>query len=274
MNTTNCLVCGSDQKTLVTKQTFPDHYLDIIGLDYKKVSRNIVKCDDCDLTYRDPILDDGDLEILYKRFRDISFRNESPDEYFDRITGLPDNQSENVARINWLHKIMPERFKHGGKILDIGCGGGVFLHTFANMNPGWILHGVEPTLSFSELASRRLGCKVFNGPYKPRLFTDKFDLITINQVLEHVQSPLEFLRGVAQDLKKNGFIYIEVPDIRDFDYLPPDHDRFLMQHLSIFSSETLRITCQKAGLHVYHVKHAITIRQRHNLIAVCGVEDI
>ncbi len=271
MHSTNCQLCGSNEKNLITKQSFPDHYLDMIGIEYKNKDRNIVGCKSCGFIYRDPTLDDSDLRKLYSQFRDMSFRNETPDEYFDRIVGLPLEESENVARIGWLHNLLPDRLKKIGCVLDIGCGGGVFLHTFMLMNPGWEVCGVEPTSSFAQLASRRLNSHVIDGSYEPGLFSKKFDLITINQVLEHVQSPVDFMRGVASDLAPNGYIYLEVPDVRDFDYLPPNHDRFLMQHLSIFSAETLKSTCLKAGLKVQHIKHAVTIRKRHNLIAICSI---
>ena len=231
----------------------------------KKVERFIVSCDGCGFTYRDPALDEKDLQILYAHFRDMSLRNESPDEYFNRITNLPAKESENTVKVEWLKGNLEKRLAYPGKILDIGCGGGVFLYTFNKLIPGWKLHGIEPTSSFAKLAARRLGQPVIDGSYTAKLFDKKFDLITINQVLEHVKSPVNFLEAVSEDLAEGGFVYLEVPDVRDFDFLPDNHDRFHMQHLSILSKDSLRTTCQNAGYKIATISQTITIRGKNNI---------
>ena len=73
---------------------------------------------------------------------------------------------------------------------------------------------------------------------------------------------------VAQDLAPGGYVYLEVPDIRDFEFLPPDHDRFLMQHLSIFSDKTLTRTCKKAEYNVLEIDSQTTLRSKRNLVAL------
>ena len=40
----------------------------------------------------------------------------------------------------------------------------------------------------------------------------KFNLITFNKVLEHVDNPVEILKKSKDYLKPNGFVYIELPD--------------------------------------------------------------
>ena len=72
------------------------------------------------------ILDTAETKKLYLLFRDRTIRSENPDEYFDRISSLPAGESENYQRCIWLDNEIPRT----GKILDIGCGGGVFLHQF------------------------------------------------------------------------------------------------------------------------------------------------
>jgi len=175
MRSSDCPLCGSTHKTILTKQTFQDSYLELINPEYQSTDRFIVTCNDCDFTYRDPVLDDNDLEVLYARFRDMSFRNETPDTYFDRITSLPPDESENTAKVEWLKVRLPDRLAQPGHILDIGCGGGVFLYTFTQLNPGWVAYGIEPTSSFAQLAARRLGRPVIDGAHQKGLFEQKFD---------------------------------------------------------------------------------------------------
>ena len=40
----------------------------------------------------------------------------------------------------------------------------------------------------------------------------KFDIITLNKVIEHVKNPKALIAKSIKNLKNNGVIYIEVPD--------------------------------------------------------------
>lgn len=268
MKNINCIVCGSVQKEILVNQTFEDYYLNLINPNYRSQVRRLVACNECGFVYHDPQLDKSDLNTLYHRFRDLSFRNETPDEYFDRITLLPADQSENSQKIAWLIDRVPERLAVGKKLLDIGCGGGVFIHSFLKAFPSWTACGVEPTPAFAELAGRRLGLPVISGNYVSKKFDIQFDLITINHVLEHVSDPVAFLKDVKNDLNSGGAIYLEVPDVLDFSHLPQDHDRFLMQHLWVFSKISLVNICKLAGYDIAEIDQQTTIRGKRNIVVV------
>jgi SAM-dependent methyltransferase len=269
MRTVSCLVCRSDRKAVLEQQTFKDDYLELIDAKYNQQPRALVLCSDCGFVYHEPQLDQRDTQTLYDKFRDASFRQESPDQYFDRITSLPKAQSENTAKVDWLREHLPDATRKPGRLLDIGCGGGVFIHTFLQNFSHWTAAGVEPTSAFAELAGRRLQMPVIAGSYRSGLFPNsKFDLITINQVLEHVLDPIEFLKDVSNDLADGGHVYLEVPDLLDLSYLPPEHDRFLMQHLWVFSRASLQNVCRKAGYSVVAVDQQVTIRAKRNVVVV------
>jgi len=264
----NCVLCGSGDKKVLAVQEFDDEYLNLIDPAYQREARRWVACGACNFVYHDPQLDAKDTQVLYDKFRDSSFRNETPDQYFDRITTLPREQSENLAKVEWLRDRLPAEFSRGGKILDIGCGGGVFLYTFLQNAPGWQASGVEPTRAFAELAARRLARPVLASNYSGGVCGQGFDIISCNQVLEHTIDPLAFLRDIRADLAVGGHLYIEVPDTSDFDLLPPQHDRFLMQHLWYFDSDSLGRLAVKAGFEVAVRELQLTKRGRKNLVAL------
>ena len=264
----DCILCDSKSKRVIVEQKFADEYLDLIDPAYQDESRRWVTCESCGFVYHDPQLDEVDTSKLYEKFRDMSFRNETPDEYFDRITTLPKAESENSAKVDWLHRELPDLIRKGGRILDIGCGGGVFLHTFLKTFANWEASGIEPTIAFAELASRRLDRPILAGSYSKGMCGTGFDLITCNQVLEHTTDPKVFLDDIYGDLKEGGCLYLETPDTADFALLPPDHDRFLMQHLWYFASDSLQRLARKAGFEVVTVQKQLTKRGRNNLIAV------
>jgi len=268
MRKINCIVCGSEKKITLEKQKFDDDYLALLGPTYQNIERSLVICENCGFVFHDPQLDENDLDNLYLKFRDTSFRNETPDEYFDRITQITHKESENHSKVTWMAENIPELKNSHGRLLDIGCGGGVFLHTFKKVFSDWDISGIEPTIAYAELAARRLNANVLPGNYKSGMFDERFDLISINHVLEHVIDPISFLTDVKKDLKPEGLVYIEVPDISDLAHLNPNHDRFMMQHLWVFSAKSFTNICHIAGYKVKTLTVKNTIRQKKNLIAI------
>jgi len=268
MRNVDCINCGSKERLTLAKQSFDDEYLDLIDHKYNKIERQWVKCEKCKLIYHNPQLDKKDIDILYSKFRDKSFRNEVADEYFQRIISLPPNQSENYKKIEWLGSKITSYLEKGGSILDIGSGGGVFLNSFINKYSDWKPYGVEPTEEFADLTERQLKCPVHSGNYKRNLFDKKFDLVVCNQVLEHTIDPILFLKDIYSDLKYYGYLYLEVPDAADFAELPETHDRFLSQHLWYFSEQSFRSILNKYDFEIIHLEKQRTFRNRNNLIAL------
>lgn len=268
MKNNNCILCGSNNKNIIAKQEFEDEYLTLINSDLNKTKRYWVKCDSCSLVYHDPQLEEFETITLYKKFRDTSFRNEVADEYFERITSIPNDASENYIKVQWLKENISNHLDKNGSVMDIGSGGGVFLYTFLKDNKTWTPYGVEPTIEFAALTKRKLNCSVHAGNYSRGIFDVSFDLITCNQVLEHTINPMDFLHDIYSDLKQGGILYIEVPDAIDFQELPPEHDRFLAQHLWYFSRAVLEKMFKDVGFKIIKIESQITIRGRNNLVSL------
>ena len=269
MKSVDCILCGSSNKTTIVSQQFTDKYLELINLEYNKTTRNWVKCE-CGFIYHQPLLDKTDTKNLYNKFRDTSFRNENPDDFFDRIISIPPEKSENHQKVNWLLESLDGSLPRNCKILDVGCGGGVFLHTLKTKIPYSQISGLEPTPLFADLTARKLSCPVFTGNFDGIIFDGGYDLITCNHVLEHTDDPLSFLQSLHANLKKNGYLYIEVPSVVDFDEesLPPDNDRFLMQHLWYFSPEILNKLATDAGFKMYKTETLKSVFGKNDLEAI------
>jgi SAM-dependent methyltransferase len=257
-----CLVCDSHDYSVVQKQTGPDTYLELLLQDHEALERFWIRCLGCGLIRQKSILDTAETKKLYLLFRDRTIRPENPDEYFDRISSLPADESENYQRCVWLNNEIPR----AGKILDIGCGGGVFLHQFKGFfGQGWEVTGIEPTVEYAELAARRLSAKIESGMFDEYSFVgNSFDLITINHVLEHVIDPIEFLHLAQKLLKPNGMIFIETPEQSDFEFLPETHDRFSLQHNWYFRLFDLECIGSQVGLKPVKGENFISLRTRNN----------
>jgi len=139
------------------------------------------------------------------------------------------------------------------RFLDIGCGVGHYL-SLAQSHFSQ-LYGVEPSLTGVQ-ASRKKGFDVIHDYFHEGIsFDEGFDVITIIEVLEHLEQPTDFLKKVATLLNDDGILLVEVPngqrimEQRLFYNLCTDH----IQYYSVTSLAEL---ARQAGLTVIAVQES------------------
>ena len=111
-----------------------------------------------------------------------------------------------------------------GKILDIGCGNANLLRSFSTFFPNWSLYGSElnkkniENIDYVKNLKKIYTCKI-DG------IANKFNLILLNNVLEHIISPIEYLRIVNNLLDNDGFLICQTPNyiLNPFDLIVADH---------------------------------------------------
>ena len=97
-----------------------------------------------------------------------------------------------------------------GKILDVGTGCGFFL--LAAQKTGWQVRGIEPSQESVEIAKMQNGLNVFKGTLREYRGSDKFDVITLINVLDHSAEPWREIERSRQLLKSGGLIFIRFPN--------------------------------------------------------------
>lgn len=99
------------------------------------------------------------------------------------------------------------------KILDAGCGGGIF-GRLLKKELGAYVFGVDITKEALEFAKKR-GLRVKKGNLEEKIpFTDEFfDLIVCRQVIEHLFDPDKALDEFHRVLKKKGFLFMTTPNL-------------------------------------------------------------
>lgn len=110
---------------------------------------------------------------------------------------------ERFARVfSELGQLLPP-----GRFLDIGAGMGYSLEV-ANQR-GWISHGLEPNRILVENSVKR-GLSLERG-YLADTTRGEYDLILIDNVLEHVPDPVGFLSNAMRLLVPSGLMVIAIP---------------------------------------------------------------
>jgi len=98
-----------------------------------------------------------------------------------------------------------------GTLLDVGCGAGSLL--LEARDAGWTCMGLELNALAGEHA-RSLGLSVLTGSLEERAADlETFDVITLSQVLEHLDSPTHAIASLTKLLKPGGVLIIESPNL-------------------------------------------------------------
>jgi SAM-dependent methyltransferase len=114
------------------------------------------------------------------------------------------------------------------RILEIGCGEGSVLQRFSSSFKNLECSGIEMNTKSAEIANRRK-LTVAKGTYEN--IEGEYDLIYSFAVIEHVPSPMDFLKKLKRHLKKGGVIVVAQPS-QDYG----SSDIFFSDHLYHFNS--------------------------------------
>ena len=145
--------------------------------------------------------------------KDLWHRLAYPLEYYG------DSSSKFGGAIQWLREIsayvrarrIHRFFSKPGRILDIGCGEGLFLQCMKKL--GWHVTGCEISEIAADRAEKRLGQRIHRADFESMEKENiPWDVIMLWQVLEHVPNPNHLLQEVSKHLKDDGLIVIAVPN--------------------------------------------------------------
>lgn len=262
-----CKLCGSTGgKEILNVSDCKDTYMDYMQIDYKDLNRFYLQCGSCGFTYRNTYLSEEEKDKLYSIFRDEGLRHETHSEYFERISNLPLEESENGEKYIFLEPFIGKKGTH----MDIGGGLGVFSFGFKKFFPQWDSIVVEPTDGANEIAEEHgiTSYNIYLDEDSGDIVGDNFDLITANHVVEHVDDPVKFLKLLKNFINEDGQICFEMPSTLDIGFLDKSHDRFMCQHEVIHNNESVEELARQSGLKVKYNDNYISKRGRNNVRAI------
>lgn len=197
----SCEICKSDNYDILYSgrkehvKAFPANDFSCTSLT-QGIFGQIVKCRTCGLVYRNPRESNKEIEQQY--------RNVVDEVYLEEIQGREKTFKKCLSDM--------ERFKSKGKLLDIGCYIGIFLN-LAREN-GWETYGNELSAWAVNYAKERYGLHVDNCTIDQLRFpTQYFDLITLWDVIEHFDNPLEELKHIWNLLKPDGVLCLSTMNV-------------------------------------------------------------
>jgi len=144
----------------------------------------------------------------------------------------------------------------GGRILDIGCGRGLFVNIMRKA--GWSATGIEFNEETASYASAGYGLDVLSGDLTEHEFPDGcFDVISMYHVLEHVVNPQAMVEECRRILRKGGLLVIAVPNLSSLQTSAGKKAWFHLDvpfHLHHFSEEGLIALLRKDSFMIKKVR--------------------
>ena len=141
-------------------------------------------------------------------------------------------------------------YREGGRLLEIGCGGGYYLAVMRML--GWTVSGIEPDPVAAEVAAKVAGCPVHIGTIDDAPFDPgSFDAIVSHHVIEHVYDPRAFVSSAARLLAKDGLMVVQTPNFESLGHKLFGADLFSLdppRHLCLFTPASLRGLFENSGL--------------------------
>ena len=207
---------------------------------------NLYKCDQCKIGMLHPFPSEEELTKLYSCG---NYRTKTGKRFGSTIEFLIYlGRLRKRGRINQFVKV--------GKILDIGCGRGLFLDVMRR--GGWDPIGTELNEKTAFYAIKTYGLKVLHGDIiQHKLPSQSLDTININQVLEHLKNPGQVIEESYRLLRKGGMLIISVPDLGSSQFTIGKKNWFLLDlpfHLFHFTEEGLENLLRKNGFKIKHIK--------------------
>lgn len=235
---TSCCICGNTLSKEIAS-----------GRDYLHAttdqSYSYVQCNSCAHIYLNPRPTIEEISKIY------------PPSY---STFDPESASRSSVFLRVKDHVLRKRFKlvlqempKNGEILDIGCGDISLLKSIRNLSPRAGLTGLDwhfgPRL---EESANAMNIQTITGTIENAdLPENHYDVILMNQLIEHVWDVDAVLSICKRALKPGGILSIETPNAdgwdRKFFNKGSWGGYYWPRHLNIFSAQGLRSALSKAG---------------------------
>lgn len=229
----NCLIC----KSKMNKMMFMNEWSK-----YDNKYYSLYKCVKCSFVRPNPLPYSEETKLkVYDSAKTIHFYN-------SKTKQIEYNSKEYKYYFKHFKPFVGfiEKYNLSGKALDIGCGTGHML-TILNKK-GFQADGLDisPILVKALKPKFKVYCSDVRD-FKPKV---KYDLLILNQVIEHIEDPDDFVSSMSKLVKSGGYLILATPYL--FGIVPSVLRTYWYglgegQHLNFFSPENIKTLLERNG---------------------------
>jgi SAM-dependent methyltransferase len=199
---------------------------------------NIVECRTCEAGWQWPLRrSEQQSAIVFEN----AYAEHNDGSYFDL--------TKRDAVANCQVDFILEKRAQPGRLLDIGCGDGNFARHMARR--GWDVTGLDPALSQGLVENVDLGRLSLQGHAMAELPHDQlFDVITMWDVVEHVEKPDQLIQAAVAYLAPGGILIAETANFQSAGRIDGQDTwwNFQLDHRWYFAPPQLKAIMINAGL--------------------------
>lgn len=200
----------------------------------------------------------------------------SDDYFFDGKDGYPNYLEERDILIDYGNHYARMINKHvkPGKILDVGCAAGFILKGFENS--GWEVQGIEPNSTMAKYGINELNLNIETCSLENFKTENKFDLITLIQVIGHFYDVDQSMKNISALVNKDGLVLVESWNMKSLvarilgkywhEYSPPSVINWFSNRslTNIFNEYGFELVDQGFPPKRINLKHALSLLEKNS----------
>jgi len=198
---------------------------------------DVCECSQCGMVYAGNMEESMPLLEYYKKIS--HYENDS-------FVMSETNRQLYKREVEFVSKYIPKT----AKVLDIGCAFGGLLKEMKEQ--GFCsLTGLEPSKKNCQYAKASFGITAHYGGIgniPVEVQKQKFDLIILSVVFEHILPIKQVIQECSNLLGENGMIYIIVPDMEQFHQHDDLYQEFSAEHINYFDISSLQTLFSQFGM--------------------------
>jgi 2-polyprenyl-3-methyl-5-hydroxy-6-metoxy-1,4-benzoquinol methylase len=198
---------------------------------------NIVECEQCAFAWQYPLARtvEQSIEFFQSAYAD---GGKVGSAYFDP------QRKQDIAKLEF--EFIATLSVKNRRLLDVGAGAGIFAD-IATGN-GWDVTAVDPAIEVDSIGCHTVAKKI-KGTIDDIPKDELFDVVTLWDVIEHTENPLELITAAKQRLHETGWVVIETGNYKSAQRVSSGGDHWIYQHDHrwYFSPDSMRAVLMDAG---------------------------
>ncbi len=232
------------------------------ALRYRITRFDVMGCRDCEMIFLHPLPSEEEIVELFRQLYTTGEGSVPELKEYYQFT-FEDEPGNPLVQQYERHLELIEHHHAPGRLLDLGCGTGLFLSVARRR--GWEPFGVDESREATDWARDHFGLDPWVQTFESFAGAGRtFDVITGWDVIEHSRDPVALLEVARQCLAPGGFVALSTPNQRSMlDVVAglmyratggrvtgPLEKFYIEQHFLYFTPASFRACLDRAGLEV------------------------